>query len=134
MTLRKQAAVAMWSETDGQIDTTWFGADTLVYQGIRHCDIPEEEITLAAGRLDAILGDPVAEYRRRAAEEAAAAAKRESDAKNSRTPGARSQPARQATAAPVSAQGAASGAVKEGQAGSVYGNRRRRLAEAFRRD
>ena len=116
VTLRKQAAVAMWSETDGQIDTTWFGADTLVYQGIRHCDIPEEEITLAAGRLDAILGDPVAEYRRRAAEEAAAAAKKESDAKNSRTPGARSQPARQATAAPVSAQGAASGAAKEGQA------------------
>ncbi|MBO8480701.1 MAG: hypothetical protein IAB76_06300, partial [Bacteroidetes bacterium] len=84
VTLRKQAAVAMWSETDGQIDTTWFGADTLVYQGIRYCDIPEEEITLAAGRLDAILGDPVSEYRRRAAEEAAAAAKRESDAKNSR--------------------------------------------------
>ena len=74
VTLRKQAAVALWAENeDGQVDTTWFGADTLVYHTVRYCDIPKEETELAAERLKIILGDPVSDYRKRAAEEAAAA-------------------------------------------------------------
>ena len=74
VTLRKQAAVALWAENEeGQIDTTWFGADTLVYHTVRYCDIPKQETELAAERLKIILGDPVSDYRKRAAEEAAAA-------------------------------------------------------------
>lgn len=71
VTMRRQAAVALWSETEGKIDTTYMGADTLIYHTMRKCDIPEGEISVAASRLEAINGDPVREFRRRAAEEAA---------------------------------------------------------------
>ena len=72
VTLRDNAAVALWSEDEeGQIDTTYFGADTLIYNTIRRCDIQEAEVTAAAERLKTINGDPVAEFRRRAAEQAA---------------------------------------------------------------
>ena len=73
VTLKKQAAVALWTEEEGQLDTTYFGADTLVYYTVRRCDIPEAEIEVARARLETILTDPVADYRKRAAEEAAAA-------------------------------------------------------------
>ena len=73
VTLKKQAAVALWTEEEGQLDTTYFGADTLVYYTVRRCDIPEAEIEVARARLETILADPVADYRKRAAEEAAAA-------------------------------------------------------------
>ena len=72
VTLRDNAAVALWSEDkEGQIDTTYFGADTLIYNTVRRCDIPEAEVAAAAERLKTINGDPVAEFRRRAAEQAA---------------------------------------------------------------
>lgn len=77
VTLMKQAAVALWSEEEGQIDTTYFGADTLVYYTLRRCDIPESEVEVAQTRLETILADPVADYRKRAAEEAAAAREKE---------------------------------------------------------
>ena len=73
VTLKKQAAVALWTEEEGQLDTTYFGADTLVYYTVRRCDIPEAEVEAARARLETILADPVADYRKRAAEEAAAA-------------------------------------------------------------
>ena len=73
VTLKKQAAVALWTEEEGQLDTTYFGADTLVYYTVRRCDIPEDEVEAARARLETILADPVADYRKRAAEEAAAA-------------------------------------------------------------
>lgn len=73
VTLKKQAAVALWTEEEGQLDTTYFGADTLVYYTVRRCDIPEAEVETARARLETILADPVADYRKRAAEEAAAA-------------------------------------------------------------
>lgn len=74
VTLRDNAAVAMWSENkEGQVDTTYFGADTLVYNALRRCDIDGEEVSAAEERLKTINGDPVAEFRRRAAEQAAKA-------------------------------------------------------------
>lgn len=74
VTLRDNAAVAMWSDNkEGQVDTTYFGADTLVYNALRRCDIDGAEVSAAEERLETINGDPVAEFRRRAAEQAAKA-------------------------------------------------------------
>lgn len=74
VTLRDNAAVAMWSENkEGQVDTTYFGADTLVYNALRRCDIDGAEVSAAEERLKTINGDPVAEFRRRATEQAAKA-------------------------------------------------------------
>lgn len=83
VTLRKEAAVALWAENEeGQIDTTYFGADTLIYHTVRYCDIPEQEISLSKERLETILSDPVSDYRRRAAAEAAEEKEREEREKN----------------------------------------------------
>ncbi len=70
VTLHSNAAVALWSESEGKIDTTYFGADTLVYYTRRKCDIAEAEIAASEARLKSISGDPVSEFRRRAAEQA----------------------------------------------------------------
>ena len=84
VTLRDNAAVALWSENrQGQVDTTYFGADTLVYHTLRRCDISDAEVSAAGQRLKAINGDPVEEFRRRAAEQAAKA-KEESARSDSR--------------------------------------------------
>ncbi len=71
VTLHDNAAVALWSESEDKIDTTYFGADTLVYHTERRCDIAGAEISAAEARLTAINGDPVTEFRRRAAAQAA---------------------------------------------------------------
>lgn len=72
VTMRGHAAVALWQTAeDGTRDTTYCGADTLVYRSMFKCDIPENEINDAAKRLEAISGDPVAQFRKRAAENAA---------------------------------------------------------------
>lgn len=74
VTMRDRAAASMWSETNGKVDTTYFGADTLIYRTIRKCDIHEDEIEDAQTRLESIMGDPVSEFRNRAAAAAAKAA------------------------------------------------------------
>ena len=75
VTLKNRASSALWEEKeDGQRDTTYLGATLFVYHTIPRCDIPEAEVKTAAGRLEEMLGDPVAEYRRRAAQAAADAA------------------------------------------------------------
>ena len=98
VTLKKQAAVALWTEEEGQLDTTYFGADTLVYYTVRRCDIPEAEIEVARARLETILTDPVADYRKRAAEEAAAAKEEAERKKEEQMFGSRSAAQRQASA------------------------------------
>ena len=98
VTLKKQAAVALWTEEEGQLDTTYFGADTLVYYTVRRCDIPEAEIEVARARLETILTDPVADYRKRAAEEAAAAKEEAERKKEEQMFGPRSAAQRQASA------------------------------------
>ena len=79
VTLLGQAAIALWEERGGKVDTTYCGADSIFYRTLKMCDIPEEEISLAGRRRETIMADPVAEYRRRAAEERA---KAEEEARN----------------------------------------------------
>ena len=74
VTLEKRASAALWDGEGEQRDTTYLGADRFVYDTRKMCDIDEGEIRTAGKRLDEMLGDPVAEYRRRAAEQAAQAA------------------------------------------------------------
>ena len=74
VTLRKEAAVAIVTEDDlSQRDTLYFGADTLVYYTLRHCDIPKSELANSTARISEIMTDPVGEYRKKAAEAAAKA-------------------------------------------------------------
>ncbi len=53
-----------------QIDTLYFGADTLIYRTIPRCLVPPADSSAAVSRLSEILTDPVMEYRRKAAKEA----------------------------------------------------------------
>ena len=68
VTLRDNAAVAFWSDNGQQVDTTYFGADTLVYHTVPKCDVDSLSIASASERLKAITGDPVREFRLRAAQ------------------------------------------------------------------
>ncbi len=88
-TLRKRAAVAIKTEQDGKVDTLYCGADTLVHQSIKRCDIPDHIVSDALARLEDIMADPVSSYRRKASEEAARAAGAE---KAEKMKGARSRP------------------------------------------
>lgn len=74
VTLRKEAAVAIVTEDElSQKDTLYFGADTLVYYTLRHCDISKSELANSTARISEIMTDPVGEYRKKAAEAAAKA-------------------------------------------------------------
>jgi lipopolysaccharide export system protein LptA len=72
--LEERASAAIWNGQGEHPDTTYLGASRFVYHTEKMCDIPEEEIQVAGARLEEMLGDPVTEYRRRAAREAAQAA------------------------------------------------------------
>ena len=74
VTLQRNAAVALQTGKNEKRDTIYMGADTLIYRTIRRCDIPEGTVKACESRLSDISTDPVAEYRRKAAEAAAAAA------------------------------------------------------------
>lgn len=74
VTLLRKPAVIARTEENGQVDTVYFGADTLIYYTKRMCDI-DSAVVAAAGTRKATLDiDPVSEYRHKAAEEAARAA------------------------------------------------------------
>ena len=70
VTLDQRASAALWDGEGAHPDTTYLGASRFVYWTVPRCDIPEEEVAQAASRLEEMLGDPIAEYRRRAAEQA----------------------------------------------------------------
>ena len=72
--MTRDPAVMSISENEGKRDTLYIGADTLIFLSKRKCDIAEDEIKAAETRLNDLAGDPVAEYRRKAAEAAAKAA------------------------------------------------------------
>ena len=78
--MTREPAVMSVSDEKGVRDTLYVGADTLLMRGIPRCDVPEPWVKDAEKRLSDISGDPVMEYRRKAAEEAARAA--EEAAKN----------------------------------------------------
>ena len=78
--MTREPAVMSVDRKGRQNDTLYIGGDLLVYRGIKRCDIPEAWNKDAAKRLSDISGDPVMEYRKKAAEAAAKAA--EEAAKN----------------------------------------------------
>ena len=99
VTLEQRASAALWDDAGENADTTYLGATRFVYETVKKCDIPESEVKTAEGRLEEMLGDPVSEYRRRAAQEAADAA---SEAK-------KNDPLAQAQAQAAAARGRAGG-------------------------
>ena len=68
------------NQEKGRRDTLYIGGDVLLYRTIRKCDIPEGWVAASEKRMKDISGDPVMEYRKKAAEAAAKAA--EEAAKN----------------------------------------------------
>ena len=72
--MTRDPAVMSVSESDGRRDTLYIGADTLIFLSMRKCDFAEDDIKAAETRLNDLAGDPVREYRRKAAEAAAKAA------------------------------------------------------------
>ena len=74
VTLLRKPAVIAKTEENGQVDTVYFGADTLIYYTKRMCDIDSCVIADANTRKATLDIDPVSEYRHKAAEEAARAA------------------------------------------------------------
>ena len=72
--LTREPAIMSISEEKGKRDTLYLGADVLLYRGIPRCDIPEGWLKASEKRLTDIAGDPVMEYRKKAAEAAAKAA------------------------------------------------------------
>ena len=70
-------------EKTAKRDTVWFGADTILYRGIKRHLVDSLWKVEADKRLKDLVGDPVTEYRRKAAEAAAkAAAEAEKDNPN----------------------------------------------------
>ena len=69
--MTREPAIISISEEKGRRDTVYVGADVLLSRAIRRCDIPAPWVQDATQRLKDISGDPVMEYRKKAAEEAA---------------------------------------------------------------
>ena len=67
-TLRDNAAVAAITEQDNQKDTLYMGADLIVYDGIRMCDIPIQEKLASEQRVQNMKVDAVEQYRMRNAQ------------------------------------------------------------------
>ena len=74
VTMKRDAAVAVRTKEAEKEDTLYFGADVLIYDSRRKCDIDSAEIAVAGTRLTEIKSDVIEAYRERVAKEAAAAA------------------------------------------------------------
>ena len=72
--MTREPAIMSVSTEDGQKDTLYVGADILRYRAIKRCDIPDGVVKSSEQRLKDLSGDPIMEYRKKAAEEAAKAA------------------------------------------------------------
>ena len=72
VTLEERASAALWDDGGAQPDTTYLGAERFIYWTEPKCEIDSVEIMLAQKRREEMLEDPIAAYRRRAAEDAAA--------------------------------------------------------------
>ena len=69
VTMTRKPAVISEVEDQGQRDTVYFGADSLVYYTVRKCDIDSLVVEASAQRLAYFDTDPVGNYRKKAAEE-----------------------------------------------------------------
>ena len=70
VTLQRDAAVVLFTETEDGRDTIYIGADKLKYWQTRYCDIPEGTVKACSTRLSDIMTDAVAEFRIKAAKAA----------------------------------------------------------------
>ncbi len=77
---REPAVMSVDEDENGRRDTLYLGGDLLLYRTIKKCDIPDGWVKASEKRMSDIAGDPVMEYRKKAAEAAAKAA--EEAAKN----------------------------------------------------
>ncbi len=71
VTLERRASVALWGGEGASPDTTYLGAGRFIYWTQPRCEVDSTEVELAGRRREEMLEDPIAAYRRRAAEEAA---------------------------------------------------------------
>ncbi len=78
--MTREPAIISISEEKNRVDTLYVGADLLLSRAYRRCDLPEPWVKDAEKHLQDISGDPVMEYRKKAAQEAAK--KAEEAAKN----------------------------------------------------
>ena len=78
--MTREPAIMSVTNEKGRRDSLYVGADILRYRAIKRCDIPDGVVKSSQQRLKDLSGDPVMEYRKKAAEEAAKAA--EEAAKN----------------------------------------------------
>jgi len=78
ITMTRNPAVIIRQVTEEKTDTTWVGADTLIYRSVMMCDVDSLEVVHAKERTSDMESDPVTEYRRQGAE-ARAKAKAEAD-------------------------------------------------------
>lgn len=91
--MTREPAVMTITEENGVRDSLYLGADILRSRNIKMCDIPEGTVKSSEKRLSDIGGDPVMEYRKKAAEAAAKAAEEaaKNDPNRPPTPGDKSK-------------------------------------------
>ena len=91
--MTREPAVMTITEENGVRDSLYLGADILRSRSITMCDIPEGTVKASEKRLSDIGGDPVMEYRKKAAEAAAKAAEEaaKNDPNRPPTPGDKSK-------------------------------------------
>ena len=98
VTLTRDPAVITITEEEGQKDTVYFGADTLIHYTRQMFEIDSLTVSEAATRKKNLDIDPVSEFRRKAAEEAAKKAEEEAANDPNRKP---VKPAEQKPQAPA---------------------------------
>lgn len=91
VTMKKQAAVALETAEGEKRDTIYFGADTLIFNSRRMCDIEDSVLVESRARLQEIREDAVQAYRQRTAKEAAEAAARAMEEKAKDDPNLRNR-------------------------------------------
>jgi len=109
--LMRDPAVVSITEEGEKRDTVYFGADTLVYFSKPRCMVDSMAVVNAATRLKDLEGDPITEYRRKAAEAAQKAAEEAAAADPNRPPTG-------AAGTPGGAPGGRSGGGRSGGPGS----------------
>jgi len=100
LTMSCKPAIIAETDEEGKRDTVYFASDTLIYYTLPMCDIPKSVKEASDKRKSSAQVDPVAEYRKAAAEAAAKAAQEAADNDPNNPEGARrknvtSLPARQ---------------------------------------
>jgi hypothetical protein len=71
VTLTRHPAIVIKTHDQDKLDTVYVGANKLVYKTTKKCDIDSLAISAANARIKDLSGDPVTEYRRKAAADAA---------------------------------------------------------------